>query len=441
MPTAPSPSPPAPGDPPLKGIRVLELAGLAPGPFAGMLLADAGASVLRVDRAADGARPPPPTSDLLTRRKASIAVNLKSPRGVALLRALAARADVLIDPFRPGVLERLGLGPAALRARNPRLVYARLTGFRRDGRWRDMAGHDINYLAVSGALGLLGRRGAPPTPPANLLGDFAGGGVMLVLGILAALLVRERTGRGQVVEANMVDGAAYLASFARLGIGAGSPAWERPRGDNLLDSGCPYYDAYETRDGRWMAVGALEPQFFKALLRGLGMEGRGWEKRRWDRNEWPALRHELEAVFKTRTRDEWEKVFEGTDACCTPVYEFGEMTREKERMEGDARPPVALWGSPLLAVATKEAPEQRQKQKPEQKPKPEREEEVVEEKEEEVVARRGQGNGVKGEGHVGFPLTPGDGGEETLREWCGWTRGNQLDVEEGGLVLKDTSKL
>ncbi|KAL1837740.1 hypothetical protein VTJ49DRAFT_3432 [Mycothermus thermophilus] len=413
--------PPTPNDPPLKGIRVLELAGLAPGPFAGLLLSDAGASVLRIDRATatSSSTPPPPTADLLTRRKTSIAINLKSPRGVALLRALATKADVLIDPFRPGVLERLGLGPEVLCNLNPRLIYARLTGFRRDGRWKDMAGHDINYLAVSGALGLLGRRGAPPTPPANLLGDFAGGGVMLVLGIVTALLVRERTGRGQVVEANMVDGAAYLASFARLGIGAGTPAWERPRGENLLDSGCPYYDAYETKDGKWMAVGALEPQFFKALVKGLGMDGRGWERRRWDRNEWPALRRELEAVFRTRTRDEWEKVFEGSDACCTPVYEFGEMTREK-RMEGDARPPVALRGSPFLAVGKRETQEQEL---------------------DEDIARRGQGDGVQGEGHVGFPLAPGEGGEETLREWFGWTRGNHFEVEDGGLVLKDTSKL
>ncbi|KAL2118317.1 hypothetical protein VTJ04DRAFT_7977 [Mycothermus thermophilus] len=408
--------------PPLQGLKVLELAGLAPGPFAGMLLADLGASVLRIDRA--GSSAPPPTADFLTRRKSSVAINLKSPRGVAFLRALAARADVLIDPFRPGVLERLGLGPEVLCKLNPRLIYARLTGFRRDGRWKDMAGHDINYLAVSGVLGLLGRKDQPPTPPANLLGDFAGGGAMLVLGVLAALVVRERTGKGQVVEANMVDGAAYLASFVRLGIGAKSPAWDQPRGENLLDSGCPYYDCYQTKDGGWMAVGALEPQFFKALMKGLGMEGRGWERRRFDRAQWPGLRKELEEVFRTKTREEWERVFEGTDACCTPVYEFGEMSGEGEevrRREGDARPPVALTASPFLAIGRKM--------------------EGTEVKKEEDVARKGQRAGVEGDGHVGFPLVPGDGGEKTLREWFGWARGRDFEVEDGGLILKDVAKL
>lgn len=329
---------------------------------------------------------------------------------MALIRALAARADVLIDPYRPGVLEKLGLGPRDLcGAHNPRLVYARLTGFRRDGRFATMAGHDINYLSVSGALALLGRKGHPPTPPANLLGDFAAGGGMLVQGVLMALLARERMGRGQVVEANMVDGASYLASFARFALK--TPAWDRPRGENLLDSGCPWYDAYETRDGGWMAVGALEPQFFAELVRGLGLEGQGWERRRYERREWPALRRVLEEVFRTKTRGEWEAVFEGTDACCTPVYGYGEMEGDA-RKEGDQRPAVTLRETPYLAVKRGASD-----------------------------ASHGQGPGVDGEGYSGSVLEAGHGGEETLKEWLGWSKGDQFEVEGGGLVLKGKAKL
>lgn len=324
---------------------------------------------------------------------------------------------MLIDPYRPGVLERLGLGPDVLCAANPRLVYARLTGFRRDGRFRDMAGHDINYLGVSGVLGMLGRAGGgPPTAPGNLLGDFAGGGGGLVLGVVMALLAREMGGkgggggRGQVVEVNMVDGVGYLGSFARFA--RRTPVWDRPRGENLLDSGCPWYECYETADGRWMAVGALEPRFFGELVKGLGLEGQGWERRRYDRAEWPALRRVLEGVFKTKTREEWERVFEGTDACCTPVYEYGEMEEDKVGKEGDQRPAVTLRETPWLAVR-KDAED----------------------------ASHGQGPGVEGEGYVGQILEPGQGGEHTLKEWLGWSRGDQFDVEDGGLVLKDKSKL
>ncbi|KAK4127593.1 alpha-methylacyl-CoA racemase [Parathielavia appendiculata] len=397
------------GQPPLTGIKVLEFAGLAPGPFAGLLLADAGASVLRIDRPPSQSSTPP-AADLLTRRKRSIAVNLKDPAGVSLIRALVAQADVLIDPYRPGVLEKLGLGPADLCPLNGRLVYARLTGFRRDGRFASMAGHDINYLAVSGVLALLGRKGQPPTPPGNLLGDFAGGGAVLFQGILMALLARARTGRGQVVEANMVDGVSYLASFARFA--RRTPVWDRERGENLLDSGCPWYDAYETKDGRWMAVGALEPQFFAELVMGLGLAGQGWEDgRRYDRDQWPELRRVMEGVFKSKTRDEWERVFEGTDACCTPVYEYGEM-EGGGRMEGDQRPAVALRATPCLAVWKNAAD-----------------------------ASHGQGKGIEGKGYDGYTLEPGHGGEETLKEWLDWSKGDQFDVSEGGLVLKNKAKL
>ncbi|KAK4043072.1 CoA-transferase family III domain-containing protein [Parachaetomium inaequale] len=403
-----------PSQPPLTGLKVLELAGLAPGPFAGLLLADAGASVLRIDRpSSPSSAPSSPATDLLTRNKTSIALDLKNPRGAALLLSLAREADVLIDPYRPGVLEALGLGPSVLCRLNPRLVYARLTGFRRDAsssRFSAMAGHDINYLAVSGVLALLGRKGQPPTPPGNLLGDFAGGGVMLVLGVLMALLVRERSGRGQVVEGNMVDGVGYLGSFARFALK--TPAWDRERGENLLDSGCPWYECYETKDGKWMAVGALEERFFGELVRGLGLAGQGWEEgRRYDRGQWPELRRVLEEAFGGKTRDEWERVFAGTDACCTPVYEYGEMERDRGK-EGDQRPAVTLRETPWLAVR-KDAEN----------------------------ASHGQGPGVEGEGYVGRPLEPGHGGEETLKEWLGWSKGKQFDVEEGGLVLKEKPKL
>ncbi|WYZ38710.1 hypothetical protein EsH8_III_000624 [Colletotrichum jinshuiense] len=399
------------GPPPLTGTKVLEFAGLAPGPFAGMLLADAGASVLRVDRAVGGSRSPPPTEDMLARHKASVAVDLKSPAGAALVKRLAAEADVLIDPFRPGVLEKLGLGPEVLCALNPRLVYGRMTGFRRDGRYADMAGHDINYLAVSGALGLLGREGERPHAPWNMLADFAGGGAVLFQGILMALLARGTNGgRGQVVEANMVDGSSYLATFPRFALK--TPLGDGGRGRNVLDGGCPYYDTYETKDGRYVAVGALEPQFFRALVQGLGLAGQGWEENRFDRERWGELREAFTSVFKSRTRAEWEKVFDGTDACCTPVLEYHELETEAGR-EGDQRPTVTLVETPCLAVAEGKADD----------------------------PRRGQGPGVEGGGYETVLLTPGDGGEEVLEKWLGWKRGREFEVRDGAWVLKEKSKL
>ncbi|KAK0635743.1 CoA-transferase family III domain-containing protein [Bombardia bombarda] len=397
--------------PPLTGLKVLEFAGLAPGsPFAGLLLADAGADVLRIDRAPSTSTPPPPTTDLLTRHKASLAVDLKSPAGVSLIRTLASHADVLIDPYRPGVLEKLGLGPSVLCGANPRLVYARLTGFRRDGRYAAMAGHDINYLAVSGALGMLGRAGEKPTPPLNLLADFAGGGAMLVQGVLLALVARASTGKGQVVEANMVDGVSYLATFPRFA--QKTPVGDRPRGQNLLDTGCPYYDTYETGDGKFVAVGALEPQFFAALVEGLALGGKGWETRRYERDSWPELRRLLEERFRSKTRAEWEAVFDGTDACCTPVYEYVEMEADVVGKEGDQRPAVALRDTPLLAVRRDAAD-----------------------------ASHGQGAGVEGEGYVGFPLAVGERGAAMLERWFDWTEGEQFEIQGGGMVLKEKSKL
>lgn len=398
--------------PPLAGIRVLELAGLAPGPFAGLLLADYGASVLRVDRAhprahalsSPGSPPaalPPRTPDNLTRHKSSIALDLKSAAARTLLLSLIPHTDVLIDPYRPGVLEKLGLGPAILRARNPRLIVARMTGFRRDGKYKDMAGHDINYIAVAGVLAQLGRAADKPYAPGNLLGDFAGGGAMCVLGILLALLARARTGAGQVVEANMVDGAAYVASFVRLA--RATPMWDRPRGENVLDGGCPWYDTYETKDGKFMSVGCLEPQFFAAFLRGLGLTERALTGPREDRRTWAHMRDLFERVFKGKTRKEWEEVFDGTDACVAPVLEQGELESEG----WDQRPPVTLVDTPGFAL--QEGSDGR-------------------------APAVGQGKGVEGSGWSAKGLRPGVGGEDILKEWCGWQRGRDFEVEGGGLV-------
>ncbi|CAJ2508200.1 Uu.00g093860.m01.CDS01 [Anthostomella pinea] len=436
------------GQLPLQDLKVLEFAGLAPGPFAGMLLADAGASVLRIDRAIPGQThqthpkdsstsnpnphspsspppPPPPTPDMLARHKSSIAVDLKSPRGTSLIRTLAREADVLIDPFRPGVLEKLGLGPSVLCAENanPRLIYARMTGFRRDGRYAAMAGHDINYLAVSGVLSLLGTAdpSEPPRPPWNILADFAGGGAVLVQGIMMALLARDRPGgnggRGQVVEANMVDGSSYLATFPRMALK--TPLGAGPRGTNLLDGGAPFYSAYTTRDNKYVAVGALEPQFFALLIKGLGLEGHGWEAKQNDRACWAEMRRVFAAGFAGRTRGEWEGVFDGTDACVTPVLGYGELEKGQRlgegregRREGDQRPIVGLRDTPCLAV----------------------DERVSD------PSMQGRGAGVPGGGYVPSPLAPGEGGEEVLRRWVGWNRGTEFDVEGGGLVLKEKEK-
>jgi alpha-methylacyl-CoA racemase len=332
-------------------------------------------------------------------------VNLKSRGGIALIKELVKTADIVIDPFRPGVLERLGLGPDELCAINTRLIYGRMTGFRRDGKYADMAGHDINYLAVSGVLSLLGRSNEKPHPPQNILADFAGGGATLFQGVILALLGRERTGLGQVVEANMVDGAGYLATFSRFQLK--TPTGGRPRGENILDGGCPYYDTYETRDGKFMAVGALEPQFFASLVRGLGLDDQGWGQRRYSPDTWPDMRRQFERVFKSKTRTEWEKVFDGIDACCTPVLGYPELETQAN-LEGDQRPPVTLRDTPLLAIRREAA--------------------------DPVV--HGQGTGSPGSGYEGYPLSPGEGGDEALARWFNLKKGTDFDVEDGGLVLK-----
>jgi alpha-methylacyl-CoA racemase len=303
---------------PLEGIKVVELAGLGPGPFAGMLLADLGADVLRVDRPGGGDGFGAGGGGALGRHKLSVTLDLKHERGAEAFLELVAAADALVDVFRPGVTERLGIGPAPCLARNPRLIYGRLTGYGQEGPLAQRAGHDIDYLAISGALEPLGRADQPPTPPINVLADFAGGGMLLAFGIAAALFERERSGQGQVVDAAMVDGAALL--MAPFYAGRTNGSWG-PRGTNPIDTGAPFYDVYETADGKWMAVGAIEPQFHAALVATLGADALGDEPLpdQWDAVAWAAYRARLTAAFKAGTRDEWTAAFAGVDACVEPV--------------------------------------------------------------------------------------------------------------------------
>jgi len=311
---------------PLRGIKIIELAGIGPAPYTCMMLADAGAQVLRLERAAPGAveqgeafRASGSGSywDLLNRSRPSVGIDLKHPDAVDLVLALVEEADGLIEGFRPGVAERLGIGPEVCLARNPKLVYGRMTGWGQDGPMANMAGHDIDYIAVGGALWSLGRADAAPVPPLNLVGDFGGGGMLLAFGMVAALLEASRSGQGQVVDAAMVDGAASLMTiihgFHRFGI------WNEERGANMLDTGAPYYEVYETADGQWMAVGAIERQFYAALLEGLGLAGDDSLPPQQSKEDWPAMKERFAAIFRSKTRDEWTAVFDGTDACVVPV--------------------------------------------------------------------------------------------------------------------------
>ena len=306
---------------PLRGTRVIEIASLAPAPFGCMVLSDLGADVLRVDRAERCGPDAVAPTDPLARGRRSIGLNLKDPEGIELLLRLIEEADVLVEGFRPGVAERLGFGPEACLRRNPRLVFARMTGWGQQGPLAPTAGHDIGYIAVSGVLHGIGRPGERPVPPLNLVGDFGGGGMLLAVGVLAALLERERSGLGQVIDAAMVDGSALLNAFLYGLISAG--AWREERGSNLLDGGAPFYDTYETAGGGHVAVGALEPQFYAELLAGLGLADADLPSQ-YDRAGWPALRERFTAVFKQRTRDEWAAAFSGSDACVAPVLTAGE---------------------------------------------------------------------------------------------------------------------
>jgi alpha-methylacyl-CoA racemase len=308
---------------PLHGLKILEFEAIGPGPFCGMLLADMGADVLLVDRPTD-----PRLGfgrerwyDVMLRGRRSVTLDLKSPQAAKAACRLAEKADAVIEGFRPGVMERLGLGPDVLLTRNPRLVYGRITGWGQEGPLAQRAGHDINYIALTGVLNAIGRKDGPPTPPLNLIGDFGGGGMLLGFGIVCALLEAQRSGRGQVVDAAMIDGASLLATmFAGM---AAAGRWQNQRGSNSLDGGAPYYDTYETRDGRYVAIGANEPKFYAELLERLGLAKETLPAQS-DRTGWPELRRRFAQVFKTRTREEWCAAFEGADACFAPVLDFSE---------------------------------------------------------------------------------------------------------------------
>jgi len=300
---------------PLAGLRVVELAGLGPAPFAGMLLAQLGADVVRIDRPPRGAALDP-RHDLLNRGKRSVALDLKNPEGIEAVLSILDSAHVLIEGFRPGVTERLGLGPDAVRGRNPRLVYGRMTGWGQDGPLAPTAGHDISYIALTGALHAIGDKNGSPQIPLNLLGDFGGGATYLVIGVLAAVREAERTGRGQVVDAAIVDGTAHLMSAIHAMYARGD--WIDSRGANLLDGGAPYYSVYATADGRHMAVGAIEPQFYTELIAVLGIDDLDAKDQR-RKDTWPHQRERIAAAFAARTQSEWSAAFTGTDACVAPI--------------------------------------------------------------------------------------------------------------------------
>ena len=308
---------------PLSRLKILEFEAIGPGPFCGMMLADMGADVLLIDRPQDPGLGLGRNrwNDVMLRGRRSVTLDLKSPGGVAAAKQLAAKADAIIEGFRPGVMERLGLGPDALLALNPRLVYGRMTGWGQDGPLAARAGHDINYIALTGVLHAIGRKGEAPVPPLNLVGDFGGGGMLLAFGIACGIIEAQRSGRGQVVDAAMVDGASTLAAMFAGMQAAGR--WSETRGDNLLDSGAPWYDTYETKDGRHIAIGSIEPKFYAELLERMGLAGEALPPQL-ERAGWPVLRARFAATFKTKTRDEWDAVFKNSDACFAPVLTFTE---------------------------------------------------------------------------------------------------------------------
>ena len=306
---------------PLAGLRVVELQGIGPGPFCGMMLADMGAEIIRVDRSAavgSGAR----SSDVLARGRKSVAVDLKNPEGVETVLKLVESADVLLEGFRPGVTERLGLGPDVCLARNPKLIYGRMTGWGQTGTMAHAAGHDINYISLSGVLHAIGEGNSRPTPPLNLVGDFGGGGMLLAFGIVAALYERATSGQGQVIDAAMTDGSALLMNsiFGLMSQGV----WNQNRGSNLLDGGAHFYGTYETKDGKHVSLGSIEPQFYALLLEKTGLDQDPDLAKQMSRDDWPMLREKLAAVMATKTRDEWDGIMLGTDICYAPILNFEE---------------------------------------------------------------------------------------------------------------------
>jgi alpha-methylacyl-CoA racemase len=304
---------------PLSGVKILEIAGIGPGPFAAMLLSDMGAEVVRIDRAGSvrADSPDHPPQDILNRGRRSLGVDLKHPDGVATVLRMVDAADALLEGFRPGVMERLGIGPELCLARNPRLVYGRMTGFGQEGPLAHSAGHDINYISIAGALDAIGRKGDPPVPPLNLVGDFGGGGMLLAFGVACALSERAASGQGQVVDAAMIDGAALLMTMMRGMQDSG--LWRDERGTNMLDTGAHFYNVYETSDGKYVSVGSIEPQFYAELLRRTGLEGDADFARQTDQTAWPSLKDRLAALFRTKTRDQWCTIMDGADVCFAPV--------------------------------------------------------------------------------------------------------------------------
>lgn len=317
---------------PLEGTGVIEMAGLAPSPYCGMLLADFGADVVIVDRPSGVAaeRPGGMDKDPFDRGKRSIRVNLKTEEGVGVIKTMIRHFDVLIDPYRPGVMEALGLGPEVASEINERLIFARLTGWGQYGAYSEMAGHDINYIALSGALSLFRRKGERPLPPCNLLGDFAGGGMLCAMGIMLALLERQKSGKGQVIDSAMVDGAANLSTMFHGLLANGLTTLDI--GTNMLDGGAPYYQVYETKDGKFLAVGAIESKFYSELVKGLGLDPTSLPPQN-DRASWPEMKSRFADVFKTRTRDEWMSVFDGKDACVAPILELDEVAEHPHNRE------------------------------------------------------------------------------------------------------------
>ncbi|MGB5760518.1 MAG: CaiB/BaiF CoA-transferase family protein [Acidimicrobiales bacterium] len=318
---------------PLEGITIIELAGIGPGPFCAMMLADMGADVIRVDRAAAvrGGDAQDPPKDTLTRNRRSIGIDLKNPDGVETVLKMVEKADGLIEGFRPGVTERMGLGPEACAARNPKLVYGRMTGWGQEGPYSLAAGHDINYIALAGALEPIGRKGGPPHPPLNLVGDFGGGGMYLAFGMVCGILEAQRSGQGQVVDTAMVDGAASLMNMFWSMKAAG--VWNDERGTNMLDTGAPFYDVYECSDGLYISIGSIEPQFYAELmeLSGLGQDPAMAPQN--DRKAWPANKQRVADLFKTKTRAEWCEIMEHSDVCFAPVLTMDEATRHPHNVE------------------------------------------------------------------------------------------------------------
>jgi len=334
---------------PLAGLRIVEFAGIGPGPFCGMMLADHGAEVIRIDRASGGrgGSQPVSTKDVLARGRKSIALNLKSEQGIALARKLCASADGLIEGFRPGVMERLGLGPDVLLADNPKLIYGRMTGWGQTGPYAPHAGHDINYIALAGALAHFGRAGEKPTPPINMVGDFGGGGMMLAFGMVSALLNVARGGEGQMIDAAMTDGTAVL--MAMIHGMANQGIWREDMGANLLDTGAHFYDTYETADGKFVSIGSIEPQFYAELRARLGLAEDPDFDAQMSPAQWPALKDKLAAIFKTKTRADWDALLEHSDVCYAPVLT---MSEAREHPHNSARQTfVEVAGTPQPAPA------------------------------------------------------------------------------------------